>query len=167
MTGVVSEVAGNAVSQQVEDEAKSFVDDLIATLEEQAHRTEITRYTPGGGGETEDGKYMIRVTRNGGEVHRVDADVQSDAMASLVNYLIGEEGLMDEIEIPYIPGTGRGSRALLNNEPVHPNGTDMRGQQRISGGYYLLTNLSSEDKKRYVSELPKKVGLECEFTGEW
>lgn len=167
VTGVVSEVAGNAVSQQVEDEAKSFVDDLIATLEEQAHRTEVTRYTPGGGKETEDGKYVIRLTRNGGEVHRFDADVQSDAMASLVNYLIGEEGLMDEIEIPYIPGTGRGSRALLNDEPVHPNGSDMRGQQRVSGGYYLLTNLSSDDKKRYVSELPKKVGLECEFTGEW
>ena len=164
VTGVVSEVAGNAVSQQVEDEAKSFVDGLIATLEEQAHRTEVTRGTSGG---DEDGEYVIRLTRNGGEVHRVVADVQSEAMGEIVNYLIGKEGLLNEIDIPYIPGTGQGSRALLNNKPEHPNGSDMRGQQRVSGGYYLLTNLSAEDKKRYVSELPGKVGLECEFSGGW
>jgi predicted type IV restriction endonuclease len=167
VTGVVSEVAGNAVSQQVEDEAKNFVDDLITTLEEQANRTEVTREQSSGGDVTENGEYVIRVSRNGGEVHRVVADIQSEAVASLVNYLIGEEGLLDEIEIPYIPGTGQGSRALLNNEPKHPNGADMRGQQRVSGGYYLLTNLSAEDKKRYVSELPEKVGLECEFSGSW
>jgi hypothetical protein len=83
------------------------------------------------------------------------------------HYLIAEEGLLDEIDIPYIPGTGRGSRALLNDEPEHSNGSDIRGQQRVSGGYYLLTNLSSDDKMRYVSELPEKVGLECEFSGRW
>jgi len=43
----------------------------------------------------------------------------------------------------------------------------MRGQQQVSGGYYVLTNLSSEDKKRYVSELPEKVDLECEFSSGW
>lgn len=167
VTGVVSEVTGSAVSQQVEDEAKAFVDDLIGALEEQAHRTGETGGTSGGGEEVDDGEYMIRLTRNGGEVHRVVADKQSEAMGSLVNYLVGEEGLMDEIDIPYIPGTGQGSRALLNDEPKHPNGSEMRGEQRVSGGYYLLTNLSAEDKKRYVSELPEKVGLECEFSGSW
>jgi len=167
VTGEVTEVAGNAVSQQVEDEAKAFVDDLIETLEEQAHRTAVVQDPPRRNDESEDGEYMIRLTRNGREVFRVAEDVQSEAVGSLVNYLIGEEGLLDEIEIPYIPGTGQGSRALLNHEPTHPNGSDMRGQQRVSGGYYLLTNLSSEDKKRYVSELPEKVGLECEFSGNW
>jgi hypothetical protein len=167
VTGEVTEVAGNAVSQQVEDEAKAFVDDLIETLEEQAHRTAVVQDSPRGGDKPAGGEYVIRLTRNGGEVFRVAEDVQSEAVGSLVNYLIGEEGLMDEIEIPYIPGTGQGSRALLNNEPKHPNGSDMRGQQRVSGGYYLLTNLSSEDKKRYVSELPEKVGLECNFSENW
>ena len=71
------------------------------------------------------------------------------------------------VALPYIPGTGQGSRALINDKPEHPNGSDMRGQQQVSGGYYVLTNLSSEDKKRYVSELPEKVGLECEFSGGW
>jgi hypothetical protein len=43
----------------------------------------------------------------------------------------------------------------------------MRGRQRVSGGYYLLTNLSAEDKKQFVSELPDKVELECDFSGGW
>jgi len=167
VTGEVTEVTGSAVSQQVEDEAKAFVDDLIETLEEQAHRTAVVQEPTGGDDEPEDSEYVIRLTRNGREVFRVAKDVQSEAVGSLVNYLIEEEGLLDEIEIPYIPGTGQGSRALLNDEPTHPNGSDMRGQQRVSGGYYVLTNLSSEDKKRYVAELPEKVGLECEFSGGW
>lgn len=167
VTGVVTEVAGTAVSQQVEDEAKGFVDDLIETLEEQAHRTADVRDPPESGGEPEDGEYVIRLTRNDRVVYRVSEDVQSEAMGSLVNYLIEEERLLDEIEIPYIPGTGQGSRALINDKPEHPNGSDMRGQQQVSGGFYVLTNLSSEDKKRYVSELPEKVGLECEFSDSW
>jgi len=167
VTGVVTDAAGNAVSQQVEDEAKGFVDDLIETLEEQAHRTAVVRDPPGGDGEPEDGEYVIRLTRNGSEVYRVTEYKQSEAVGSLVNYLIEEEGLLDEVEIPYIPGTGQGSRALINDKPEHPNGSDMRGQQQVSGGFYVLTNLSSEDKKRYVSELPENVGLECEFSGSW
>ena len=167
VTGVVTEVAGRAVSQQVEDEAKAFVDDLIETLEEQAHRKAVVRDPTGGDGETEDGEYVIRLTRNGRGVYRVSEGVQSEAVGLLANYLIEEEGLLDEIEIPYIPGTGQGSRALVNDKPKHPNGSDMRGQQQVSGGYYVLTNLSSEDKKRYVSELPEKVGLDCEFSGGW
>jgi hypothetical protein len=167
VTGEVTEVAGNAVSQQIEDEAKAFVDDLIETLEEQIHRTAVIQDQPKGGSEPENEQYVIQLMRNGEEIYRVAEDIQSEAVGSLVNYLIGEQGLLEEIKIPYIPGTGRGSRALLNDEPVHPNGSDMRGHQRVSGGYYLLTNLSSEDKKRYVSELPEKVHLDCKFSGKW
>ena len=167
VTKVVTAAAGTAVSQQIEDEAKGFVDDLIETLEKQAHRTAVVRESTGKEIEPEEGEYVISVTRNGREVHRVAEDLQSTAMGAFVDYLIEEAGLLNEIEIPYIPGTGQGSRALLNDKPKHPNGSDMRGQQRVSGGYYLLTNLGSEDKKRYISELPEKVGLECEFSGGW
>ncbi|MFC6614724.1 type I restriction enzyme HsdR N-terminal domain-containing protein [Halopenitus salinus] len=167
VTGEVTEVAGSAVSQQIEDEAKAFVDDLIETLEEEAHRTAVIQDPKGGDDKPEGGEYIISLNRNGDEVFRVAEDVQSEAVGSLVNYLIGEEGLLDEIDIPYIPGTGQGSRALLNDEPTHPNGSDMRAQKRVSGGYYLLTNLNSEDKKRYTSELPEKVGLECDFSQNW
>jgi len=167
VTGVVTAVAGNAVSQQVENEAKGFVDDLIMTLEEQAHQTAVVREPSEDDDELDDGKYVIRVTRNGREVHRVVEDLQSDAMKSLVNYLIEEEGLLDEIDIPFIPGTGRGSRALLNDVPEHTHGKEMTGSVEISNGLYLFTHLSSPDKKRYLPELPEKVGLSCEFAGSW
>ncbi|APX98238.1 hypothetical protein BB347_11755 [Natronorubrum daqingense] len=167
VTGVVTEVSGNAVSQQVEDEAKEFVDNLIESLEKQAHRKTVIRDPLEGDGEIENGKFVIRVTRSGREIYRVAEDVQSEAAGSLVDFLIKEEGLLEEIEIPYIPGTGRGTRALLNKKPEHPNGSEMRGQQEVSGGYYLLTNLNADNKKRYISELPAKVDLECEFSGGW
>jgi hypothetical protein len=37
----------------------------------------------------------------------------------------------------------------------------------LSGGYYLFTLLSAEDKMRYLPELPRKVGFDCEFTEGW
>lgn len=107
--------------------------------------------------------YAIRVLRDGVEIERVGGKTQAEAMGQLVEYLIKEEGLLEAIEVPYIPGTGRGSRALLNDEPVHASGDDMRQYETLSGGYYLFTSLSAKDKQRYVSELPQQVGLMCEF----
>jgi hypothetical protein len=71
------------------------------------------------------------------------------------------------VEVPYVPGTGRGSRALLNDEPVHTNGDEMRGYQLVLSGHYVFTSLSAQDKIRYVSELPAQVGLDCAFRGAW
>ena len=84
-----------------------------------------------------------------------------------MNYLIDEKGLLDTIDIPNVPGTGRGSRALLNDEPRHTDGSDMRQYEPVSERHYLFTSLSAGDKKRYLVELPEKLGFECEFTGEW
>lgn len=169
VTSVVTEVTGQSVSQQVEAEAKSFVDDLIETLESQATRTETLR-TPEPTPATEsptDSRYGIRLHRDGETVHEVVGDQQATTMGDLVTYLIEQEGLLDAIDLPYVPGTGRGSRALLNHDPVHTNGTDMRQYEPVGDGYYLFTSLSSDDKQRYLSELPAEVGLGCEFVGEW
>lgn len=164
VTKVVTEVAGDAVSQSVEDEAKNFVDSLVSTLEEQAHQT---GGATAGGGKVDDSGYVIRVLKNGSEIHRVSGTNQSESVKNLVDYLIKEESLLEEIEIPYIPGTGKGTRALINDEPVHSNGTEMKRYTTLSNGFVLMTNLNAEDKIRYVSELPEKVGLGCEFVGEW
>jgi hypothetical protein len=168
VAGVVTRVAGNSVSQQVENEAKNFVDHLIGSLEEQTHREPTKASTnPDAVAGDEGGDYTIRVIRAGNEVHQVREETQSEASASLVNHLIEEEDLLDEIEIPYIPGTGRGSRALINDRPEHPNGKSMKGSQPVSKGYHLLTHMSADDKVRYMSEIAEKVGLECEFNDEW
>lgn len=166
VTRVVTDEIGETVSQRVEDEAKNFVDNLISSLEEQAHKTAVERKPVPSDPETESG-YEILITRSGSEIGRVVGETQAETMAQLVNYLIEEEGLLEEINIPYVPGTGRGSRALINDEPIHTNGKEMRQYEELIRGYYLFTSLSAKDKKRYVSELPKKVGLECEFSGGW
>ncbi|TKX84967.1 restriction endonuclease subunit R [Halorubrum sp. SS5] len=162
VTREVTDKTGEAVSQMVEDEAKTFVDNLIASLEEQAHKTAINR-TPITPQDETESEYAVRLTRNGSEIERLTGPTQAKAMANLVNYLIEEQGLMEEIEIPYIPGTGRGTRALVNDEPIHTNGVEMRQYEQLSRGYYLFTSLSAKDKKRYIPELPEKVGLKCEF----
>jgi hypothetical protein len=169
VTSVVTDVVGESVSQTVENEAKGFVDELAATLEEQAHRTspapESVRSERREA--STDGDYRIHLVRDGSELHQVTADKQATAMAAVVKYLIEEEGLLDALALPYVPGTGRGNRALLNDQPTHTDGTEMRQYEQVADGYYLFTSLSAADKQRYLPELPAKVGLECEFDGKW
>lgn len=167
VTRVVTNVVGEAVSQPVEDEAKNFVDDLILTLEEQAHKPSVERKTSDIPETDTEQKYGIQLLQNGTEQHRVSGETQAKAMAELVDYLIEDQDLLAEIEIPYIPGRGKGKRALINDEPAHPNGEEMRLYEELSNGYYLFTSINSKSKIRYASELTEKMGLGCEFTGGW
>lgn len=77
--------------------------------------------------------------------------------------MIEGKGLLDAVSLPYVPGTGGGNRPLLNDQPTHTDGTEMRQYEQVSDRYYLFTSLSAADKQRYLPELPAKVGLECEF----
>lgn len=164
VTRVVTNEVGEAVSQGVEDEAKTFIDNLIDSLEAQADKTAADRRSSQKERKM-NAEYEILVLRGGTEIKRVGGKTQAKAMGRLVDYLIKEEGLLEVVEMPYIPGTGRGNRALLNDQPVHSNGDDMRQYEIVSDGYYLFTSLSAKDKQRYVSELPQQVGLACEFVG--
>lgn len=166
VTGIVTHVIGESVSQLVEDEAKNFVDNLIASLDEQAHRAELKRRPSEPAGEII-GEYVIRVSDTGSEVSLVSGETQAEASANFVGYLIEKRGLLEEIEIPYVPGTGRGKTALINEEPVHTNGDEMRQYSTLSRGFYLYTSLNAQNKIRYITELAEKMGLECEFIGEW
>jgi polyhydroxyalkanoate synthesis regulator phasin len=165
VTRVITDELGEAVSQQVEDEAKTFVDNLISSLEEQTHKTAVAQPSTTSQPKTT-GEYEIRMLGSDSEIARVAGGTQAKAMAALVNFLIEEEGLIAEIDIPYIPGTGRGFRALVNDQPVHANGKEMRQYEELVQGYYLFTSLDAESKKRYVSELATEVGIECEFV-DW
>ncbi|GAA0217341.1 type I restriction enzyme HsdR N-terminal domain-containing protein [Halobaculum roseum] len=175
VTAVVTTTAGEAVSQHVEDEAKAFVDALIDRLESQASttdrgagssRTEPSSSESKAAGASH-GAYVIEVTDDSQCIEVVSGDTQAEAIAALVEYLIDAHDLLDAIELPYVPGTGRGSRALLNDEPVHIDEAEMLQYQALDGGVYLFTSLSAADKQRYVSELPQIVGLDCTFTKGW
>jgi len=159
VTRVVTEEIGETASQQVENEAKNFVDDLIATLETQADEN-VVEDPPKPEPES---AFVIRILRSGSEIERLGAETQAEAMTQFVNYLIETEGLLEEIELPYVPGSGRGSHALVNDEPVHTDGDEMRSYKELVGGYYLFTSLNANSKQRYISELAEKVNLESDF----
>lgn len=163
---VISVQIGESVSQVVEDEAKIFIDNLIATLDTRAHRFESERSSKESP-TTSDSEYSIVLKKDGTIVQRFSDETQVQAMADVVNFLIGNYQLLDIIDIPYVPGTGRGTRALINDAPVHTNGAEMRQYKELANGYYLFTSLSAEDKFRYLSELPELVDLEVEFSDNW
>ncbi len=84
---------------------------------------------------------------------------QSNAMQSVANYLIEKHNLLDTIEIPYIPGTGSGGRALLNDTSTHPDGSEMDAYRELNNGFFILTKLGSASKRRYLNELAQQCGL--------
>lgn len=79
VTRVVTNVIGEAVSQRVEDEAKSFVDDLISSLEEQAHKPEVRTKSPDGPRTNTEQGFTIQLLRNGTELHRVSGKKPSES----------------------------------------------------------------------------------------
>lgn len=84
---------------------------------------------------------------------------QSDAMETVANYLIKNHDLIGRISIPYIPGTGTGDRALINDSPTHPDGSEMRAYRELKNGYYILTKLDAPSKRRYLNEITQQCGL--------
>jgi len=167
ITDRITDTTGEAVAQPVEDATKSFIDDLIETLESRSHQPTPNPQPPQPPKPEPEGKYQIVFSRDGEHVATVAADTQADIMGEGARYLIEEEGLLDAISLPYIPGTGRGNRALMNDAPVHANGSEMRQAVEAVDGVWVFTSLSAEDKRRYFPELAEAVGLECRFVGEW
>lgn len=169
VTRVITDRIGESMSQQVEGEAKEFVDSLVTSLEERAHSSSVEKQkTPSTGASTEtDGKYGIRILEDGTEIDQVSADTQAVVSGKFVDYLIKNRNLIEETDIPYIPGTGQGSRALVNDEPVHIDGKEMRAYQQLSDGHYLYTSLNADTKSRYLTELAEKLALSCELVGDW
>ncbi|SNR54822.1 type I restriction enzyme HsdR N-terminal domain-containing protein [Halorubrum vacuolatum] len=164
---------GESVSQYVEDEAKAFVDSLIEKLELQGRPIETSKepvQTDSGSSAMsviDSSSYIIALSRNGNNSISVSGETQSEVFAALVEYLVEEEQLLEAIDLPYVPGTGRGTRALLNTEPVHLDGDEMRLYEELTQGYYLYTSLNAKSKIRYASELCELVELQCEFKGAW
>ncbi|MFW5902571.1 MAG: hypothetical protein ACOCTT_01645 [archaeon] len=91
---------------------------------------------------------------------------QQENMKEMVDYLIKEYNLTEKIGIPYYP-TNSYKNCLINNEPKHPDGRDMRGDYELSDGNYLYTSLNNDQKKKYMKQLAWECNLEVNFKGEW
>lgn len=111
------------------------------------------------GGEQSSWKSTVDILDGDTTIRSFDERNQSDALESVVNYLIEEHGLLEEIDIPYRTGRGTGSRALINDVPEHPNGDTMSSYRAVSSGYYVLTKLGASRKQEYINDLSQKCGL--------
>jgi hypothetical protein len=86
-------------------------------------------------------------------------------MAAAVDFLISDCDLVSNLEpLPYVPGE---KNAILNTEPNHPSGEQMRLYEQLPSNYYLFTSLNRESKQRYVQQFAEQCGLTAEFDGSW
>jgi hypothetical protein len=85
------------------------------------------------------------------------SSVQSDLMASVVDYLIQNHDLISTVEpLPYIPGR---KRAIINDEAVH-DGNQMKSPHEVEKGHYLELNLSWDQKKREMRRMAEACGVD-------
>jgi hypothetical protein len=91
---------------------------------------------------------------------------QKMCMGRAVDYLISTHGLLSEIEIPYSSPQAK-KRCLINSQPEHPGGEQMRGYYTLTDGSYLFTSFNVAEKKRWVRTLADEVGISAEFSGGW
>jgi predicted type IV restriction endonuclease len=163
---------GEVVSQPAESLSKTLVDDLIAELE-QDHQGDSVEVTPEPSQSTSEedpvredstGSYTVQISDGNGSMELGD-NSQADLMAAVVDRLISNNGLIEEYEpLPYVPGN---KIAILNDEPNHPNGEEMRLYREVGGGYYVYSSLNKGDKKRHLRDFADACGVDIAFGGEW
>lgn len=167
VTQVITDEIGDIPAQEIQAVSKEYVDELVDTLEsandvQGEHRND--------GGEQHDRtesepQYAITLVDGETVVETFSDPNQSAVMAAAVDHLISEQALLSEIEsLPYVPGE---KNALLNTEPRHPSGSEMRTYRPVSDDYYVFTSLNREAKQRYVEQFAERCGLTAEFDGLW
>jgi hypothetical protein len=175
IASVLTENVSEKLSTLAEPKAKEMIDDLIREIEEEIDtdgspsqiepedQESSDQHT---GGDSEDQGYIVRLQNQGETLETFRKDVQSDAMAEAVSYLIENYDLIPEIgPLPYIPGR---EKAIINGEPSSPHDEEaMRNYRELSEGYYLDTHMSAKNKKSHLRRLAEKSGIEVAFTGDW
>ena len=176
---LVVEAAGEVASQPAESHAKGFIDELIGDLENGQHGSEIAEIEdiePEGPRDPASGKpsasTSVESTGRGSDQYhatvivdgeRVDfsSDDQSDLMRDVAGYLVANHDLVGNLpQFPYVPGR---KTAILNDEPVNADGSEMRLFRELDEGYFLYTSLNKESKQRYLRRFADFCGVEIEF----
>ena len=163
---IISEV-GDELAQEIKTEAKKFVDELIESLStDREADVQLSGERPQQPKKSAvELGFRVTLHENGEQVRTFSDASQSDAMAQAVDFLIQERGLVDQLDsFPYVPGE---KSAILNSEPKHPTGEEMRLFRELSDDYFLYVSLNKESKQRYIKQFAEKCSLEADFSGEW
>jgi hypothetical protein len=116
------------------------------------------------GGE-DDEEYVARFFDDRMSVGAVGTPTPEGALAGSVEFLFGRHALGNRLDLPWSPGED--DRAVLNHDPVHPDGTEMADTKRLSNGYYLCTALTERGSRLATEALADVAGLRVMFQGEW
>lgn len=167
---VLSNAVSDVISARAESQAKEMIDRLVRDIE-----VEID--SDGGSPAKEDegsskdlsdysGEYVAKIINEKATLATFVGDNQSEAMAEVVSYLIENDDLISEIgPIPYVPGQ---KNALINDQPMHPDGErEMRTYRELTDDYYLFTSFNKQDKKRHLRRFANECDLGIQFEGEW
>lgn len=119
--------------------------------QEQQHRGYVTRFS--------DGQLIPMRDRT---IHTT----QEENMGSAIEYLVTDHDLIGAIEIPHFPPRAR-QNCSINDQPEHPDGSEMRGAYELPDGFFLHTALNRRTKKNRIEDLANQVGLSVEFFGDW
>lgn len=174
LNDVLLDNIGASVPLDTEAQTTEFVDDLISALEEQRRAIgttpspeEVEEMSTPDIEEIQDatGEYIIKIQDGGTTLATFSDDYQSQVMEDVVSHLIENHSLISKMDsIPYVPGS---KNAVINDRPAHPDEREMKTYRELPDGYYLFTNLSKDDKMRYIQRFTEKCGLEVEFEDGW
>ena len=160
----LTESISDTVEPEAKSQAKEMIDRLITDIEAEidTDATGQVGETPVSGGTGEESptlsdSYSVEIVQGGNVIETFEDSVQSDLMASVVNYLVENYDLIDAVQpLPYIPAE---KRAIINDSPAY-NDTEMAQPRELEEEYYLEVNLSWGQKKREMERLADACGLE-------
>lgn len=158
----------SSIRSHINTATKSAVDTLVSELDPQSNEPDADSNNSDKpdphSNEKQD--YIVQLQFEGKTLNTFSDNIQADAMAKAVSYLVSDHELIAEIEpLPYIPGR---KKAIINDSPTSPHDEEaMRIYRELSGGYYLDTHMSASRKQRCLEKFAVKCQLEVTFEGEW
>jgi hypothetical protein len=190
LTETLVAAADGAAEGDLASAVDAFLDDLIDALDANAPSSGSTERggsdadgttdtdrvesppeaTPDGRAATTggDGEYVVRFFDGRTSVGAVGTGSPAGTLSSAVEYLVDQHAVDGGISLPWRPDAGDDpGKAVLNHDPVHPDGSPMPAHETLSNGYRLLTTLDAASTEVVIEELASKAGLRVMFQGDW
>jgi len=167
------ENVSETIESQSESQAKEMIDRLVEDIESEIDgddaRPEPSRQeSPSGSGQTtqpgDRGSYGVQFVEDGNVLAEFGGEQQVDVLVDAIDHLLNAYDLDSQLKpFPYIPGR---TRPIIHTQTDH-NGKQMKQPRKLTGGYYLETNLSADQKRREIKRLVGDTALEVRFIGAW
>lgn len=111
---------------------------------------------------SDNGTYIVEFIDNTKPTGEIIGYDQTEAMVKATDYLIDNHGLVQKIEIPWVPGR---SKAIINDSEEWDRADAV--YKRLKNGYYVDTKLSNTSKQREIKRMAQACGVDVNFRGDW